>query len=393
MSVTVIFGGTFNPFHIGHYAMLSALSELPQADRILLMPDRLPPHKQCDYLPPDADRIEMCRLIAGDFNNTELCLIEFERSGKSYTLDTVCQLQQQNPGVHYAMAIGGDMLSSLDTWYHWEELIKKIGFFVFRRADLSDFDVSVQKMRSLGAEITVIDREIPAISSTLIREKLQTGDADRFLPEKISDYIKKRNLYMPITVPDYKDYKDILQTRLSAKRYHHSLCVADEALRLAQKYGADPQKAYLAGLLHDITKNTIESEHFKLFNTFQVSLTEIERGSEKLWHAISGALYIRYLLNIDDDELLDAVRYHTTAKENMSLLAKVLYLADFTSADRDYDDVDVIRKLVDISMDEAMAYALRYTVMDLAERNLAIHPDTLSAYNEIMLKRRMTDGK
>ncbi len=196
-----------------------------------------------------------------------------------------------------------------------------------------------------------------------------------------------------IQIPEYAEYKKILQSRLSPKRYEHSLCVADEALRLALRYGGDPQKAYLAGLLHDITKNTAESEHFKLFGTFNTELTEIERGSEKLWHAMSGVLYIRYLLNINDPELLDAVRYHTTAKAGMSPLAKILYLADFTSRDRDYDDVDVMRRLVDVSVDEALAYALRYTVMDLAERNLAIHPDTLAAYNEIMLKRRNTHGK
>ncbi|MCQ2449968.1 MAG: bis(5'-nucleosyl)-tetraphosphatase (symmetrical) YqeK [Clostridia bacterium] len=195
-----------------------------------------------------------------------------------------------------------------------------------------------------------------------------------------------------VTVPEYAEYKEILKGRLSPKRFEHSLCVADEALRLAVKYGGDVQKAYLAGLLHDITKNTVESEHFKLFNTFGAELSEIEQTSEKLWHAISGALYIRYLLNIDDAELIDAVRYHTTAKAEMSLLAKILYLADFTSADRDYDDVDVMRRLVDESMDKAMAYALRYTVLDLAERNLAIHPDTLSAFNEIMLKRRNNNG-
>ena len=196
-----------------------------------------------------------------------------------------------------------------------------------------------------------------------------------------------------VKVPDYPEYKEILKSRLSPKRYEHSLCVADEALRLALKYGGDPQKAYLAGLLHDITKNTVESEHFKLFQTFGVSLGDIEKGSEKLWHAMSGAIYIRYFLNIDDAELLDAVRYHTTAKAGMSLLAKLLYLADFTSRDRDYDDVDVMRNLVDVSMDDALVYALRYTVIDLAERNLAIHPDTLAAYNEMMLKRRKPNGE
>ena len=97
-------------------------------------------------------------------------------------------------------------------------------------------------------------------------------------------------------------------------------------------------------------------------------------------------IYLRTVLNIDDPEILEAIRYHTTTKANIPLLSEVLYLADFTSADRDYDDVDIMRKLVDQSMDEAYAYALSYTVCDLASRYLAVHPDTVEAYNEIALR-------
>lgn len=194
-------------------------------------------------------------------------------------------------------------------------------------------------------------------------------------------------------IPEYAEYKKILEKRLVPKRYRHSLCVADEAVRLARKYGADVQKSYLAGLLHDITKNASEEEHLNILDTFGIILNNVEKSAEKLWHAISGAAYIRYVLNITDEEIIEAVRYHTTAKAEMPLLAKILYLADFTSADRDYEDVDEMRRLVDISMDAAYAYALRYTVIDLASNNRAIHPDTLDAFNEIMLKRSKTDGR
>ena len=103
---------------------------------------------------------------------------------------------------------------------------------------------------------------------------------------------------------------------------------------------------------------------------------------------MSGAIYIKYMLNIDDEEIYDAVRYHTTAKANMSLMSKILYLADYTSRDRDYEDVDTMRKLVDISIEDAMKYALKYTITDLVNMNRAIHPDTLSAYNELMLNTK-----
>ena len=183
-----------------------------------------------------------------------------------------------------------------------------------------------------------------------------------------------------------EEYKTVLSEKLTAKRYFHSLCVADEAKRLADKYGADGEKAYLAGLLHDITKNLPEKEHLKIFHDFGIMLSDIEKNAFKLWHAISGTAYLKNVLDIKDCEVLSAVRYHTTAKEDMNLLEKVLYIADFTSQDRDYDDVDVMRKLADESLESAMIYALKYTINELCEKNAAIHPDTVKAYNKLMLR-------
>ncbi len=180
-------------------------------------------------------------------------------------------------------------------------------------------------------------------------------------------------------------YKDLLEKRLTKNRYYHSLCVADEAKRLADKYGGDEEKCYLAGLLHDITKNSSQEEHLEIFRNNNITLSQIEISAEKLWHAISGAVYIENNLNIKDTEILDAVRYHTTAKANMSLTSKILYLADFTSKDRNYPDVNIIRNLVDKSLDEAFIYALKYSIIDLTERSKAIHPDTVAAFNETVL--------
>ncbi|MBR4911181.1 MAG: bis(5'-nucleosyl)-tetraphosphatase (symmetrical) YqeK [Clostridia bacterium] len=182
------------------------------------------------------------------------------------------------------------------------------------------------------------------------------------------------------------EYKALLKGRLTEKRYNHSLAVADEAKRLAQKYGADPDKAFIAGLLHDITKNSDKDAHFKIFDTYGITLTEVEKSAEKLWHAMSGAAFVRHYLDIEDEDIISAIRYHTTAKAGMSLLEIILYLADFTSADRDYEDVDVMRELVDKSLNEALLYALRYTINELIEKGAAIHPDTVSAYNEVTLK-------
>lgn len=187
---------------------------------------------------------------------------------------------------------------------------------------------------------------------------------------------------------DYSEFIAVLQSRLNNKRFIHSLAVADEAKRLANMYCADAEKAYLAGLLHDITKNTDREEQLKLFERFGIIPTDIERNAEKLWHAMTGSAFVKYELGVCDDEIISAIRYHTTARSSMTLLEKILYLADYTSSDRDYDGVDEMRRLVDIGLAPAMEFALSYTVEDLAKNRMPIHPDTLDAYNEVFLEKR-----
>lgn len=188
-------------------------------------------------------------------------------------------------------------------------------------------------------------------------------------------------------LPPDEQIVEILRRRLKPKRFVHSLAVAEEAVRLARRYGADPVKAKTAGLLHDIMKNTDPDDQLQMLAEFGILMSDVERSAEKLYHAMSGAAFAEHILGVNDREILDAVRYHTTARGGMSLLEKVLYLADFTSADRRYDDVDVMRRLVDEDMDAAMAYALSYTIRELLEKESAVHPDTIAAYNECMLAR------
>lgn len=191
MGNIAVFGGTFNPFHIGHYEILKALCESEMFDTVLLIPDRIPPHKDVTYRVSDADRIEMCRIACAGFDKAKLCLIEFGREGKSYTVDTVTELKKLYPDDKIFVAIGADMLKTLDTWHNFD-LLKSIAAFVaFNRSDDPDFSGEVERMRSLGADITVFDRRITNISSTEMREKVDP----RFLPERVYDYVDKRGIY------------------------------------------------------------------------------------------------------------------------------------------------------------------------------------------------------
>ncbi|MEG1887743.1 MAG: bis(5'-nucleosyl)-tetraphosphatase (symmetrical) YqeK [Oscillospiraceae bacterium] len=191
-----------------------------------------------------------------------------------------------------------------------------------------------------------------------------------------------------------EDYKKILKDKLSDKRYHHCLCVADEAKRLSEKYGADPNKVYLAGLLHDILKDTGADEMLQIAGQFDIILSNVEMASPKLWHAIIGAEYCKRILNIHDEGILSAIRYHTTAKEEMTTEEKILYVADFTSSDRSYDDIDVIRAAADESLDSAMKIGLLFTIRELTANEQAVHIDTVKAYNKIITEeRKAMNGK
>jgi len=185
------------------------------------------------------------------------------------------------------------------------------------------------------------------------------------------------------------DYKAIIKPFLSEKRYHHSICVSEEAVRLAKKYGANENKAEVAGILHDIMKDLPPNEQLIMMTRFDIVLTDVERNAPKLWHAMLGAAYLENELHIADSEILNAVRYHTTGRADMILLDEVLFIADFISADRDYPGVEELRKAADVSLEEAMIEGITFTIKDLAQFYKPIHPDTIAAYNQVVLKYKL----
>ena len=174
---------------------------------------------------------------------------------------------------------------------------------------------------------------------------------------------------------------------LSEYRRVHSLNVSAEAVRFAEKYGGDVEKARLAGLLHDVTKETDNEKQLQIIENGGIILTELEKRSPKLWHAISGACFVRDVIGIDDPDIFNAIRYHTTARAGMSRLEKIIFLADFTSAERDYPDIDVIREHAEHSLEEGMLYGIKFTISRLVGRGNLVSPDALAAYNDILLSK------
>ncbi len=183
------------------------------------------------------------------------------------------------------------------------------------------------------------------------------------------------------------EFKELLSQRLKPERYVHSLNVADSAVYLAEKYGADKEKAYIAGLLHDVTKNENEEVQLQMMKNDDIILSRTEFFNRKLWHAMSGEVYARTVLGIKDREILGAIRYHTTGKAGMTLLEKVIYIADFISAERDYPDADVMRQKAEISLEEAAIFSLKYSLRTLSENERLVHTDSVEFYNELIVDK------
>ena len=185
---------------------------------------------------------------------------------------------------------------------------------------------------------------------------------------------------------DFEKYEKLIKSRLSEYRYTHSMNVAKRARELAKIYCLDEDKAYLAGILHDITKETDYAEQEKYMGNLGIIPTELEKSNKLVYHQISGASYVKSVLGIDDEKILSAIRYHTTGHAEMTDFEMVIYLADLTSAERSYPDVESVRELADNSLTDAMLCATRFTITDLANKNKLIHPDTLYCYNWVLQK-------
>lgn len=181
-----------------------------------------------------------------------------------------------------------------------------------------------------------------------------------------------------------EQYINLIRDRLSDYRFHHSICVADRAVELAKIYGLDTEKAYVTGLLHDIMKEEELSVQRQWIESDGYKMTELELSSKNIYHQMSGAMYVKKELGITDEDIIGGIRYHTTGRADMTDFEMLIYLADFTSAERNYPDVDIMREKSNHSMLDAMLYSLEYTIVKLAKDNKQIHPDTLHCYNWVV---------
>ncbi len=389
---TAIYGGSFNPIHNAHLHLLRSIQEQMNFDRLFLIPAGIPPHKSAGKLAGAAERIEMCNLARSELSMPVHVLdLEVRREGKSYTAETLRLLSERYPQDRFTLIMGEDMFRTLGTWWHHEEIFRLAEICAVKRSEEGDAAMAAlaKEYEKEGAVCHIVKAEFLDISSTAIREMIQNGEEiSSLVPETVAAYIFKNGLYKDD--PVFEAYRLEIRKRLSDARYYHSLCVAKAAKSLAKRYGADAKKAELAGVLHDILKDTPKEEQLQFAQRFGIILDNFELASKTLLHAKVGAAFLERELGVSDPEILDAVRYHTTGKADMSLLTRIIFTADFISDDREYPGVEQMRSMAASDLREAMLEGLAFTISELTEKRRVIHPDTIRAYNALIFEKEGT---
>ncbi len=373
----LLFGGSFSPVHSEHVRIAKEAQKALQAEKLIVIPAAVSPFKtkadlpveNCSQvLPSDADRLAMLRLAFADFSHTEISDYEICCGGTSYSYTTCAHFRSLYPKDELYFLIGSDSFYSFPQWKYPERIVNDVRLAVIRRSEENLDERSLQAFAERFHTLpTCIDFSTTGISSTQVRTLLSLGaDASGLLPKAVQDYILQRGLYRI----------DLLVQALALEKENrraHSVRVAVTATEHAKRFRISPQKALVAAGLHDCAKN-LALDDKKLFGFIPP-----EGVPESVMHQYSGA-YLAEKFGIRDTDILNAVRYHTSGRPDMSDLEKLIYLADMTEAGRHYPGVDEIRAAFDRDLNEAMRIALQRTLAFLRETGSSIYPLSLQAY-------------
>lgn len=383
-----IYGGTFNPPHLGHMAAAEAAVAALGLDKLLLIPAAIPPHKALPSdTPAPEHRLAMVEKWADGMGAVaEVSALELEREGKSYTSDTLRAIRQTYPDAELWLLMGTDMFLTLHLWHEPEVILSLAGICAFGRTEQDGEALFApqreQLQKDFDAKITTITLPgLVDISSTRLREQLENGGGGQYLLPSVYGYILMHRLYG--TKADLKNL-DLNQLRacsysmMRAKRIPHVMGVEEEAVKLAQRWGADPELARRAGILHDCTKYYELPEQLDICEEYGVRLDALEQKAVKLLHSKTGACIARGVFG-QPDAVYDAIFWHTTGKADMTTLEKVLYIADYMEPNRDFDGVERLRHLAYTDLDKAMLLGVEMTIQEMQQRQVPIHTNTLQA--------------
>ncbi len=375
-----IYGGSFNPPHRGHVEAARTVSRELKPDKFYIIPSNIPPHKELADGSPDAEeRLRLCALAFGDIPGAELTDMEIRREGRSYSADTVDILREKHPRAELILVVGTDMFLSFHQWYKYQHILDLCTLAVLSREEDDTQEIAEYKkqLEERGAKVVILRHEPLPMSSSEIRENLRRGQGAELLPEKVYERIIQTRDYDAL--PELVWLREKAKEYLTGERIAHTAGCESEAVLLAKRWGEDPEKAAAAGILHDITKKLSYDEQLILCEKYGIILDSVERNSPKLLHAKTGAALARDRFGIGDD-VYEAIRWHTTGKPDMTLLEKIIYLADYIEPTRSFDGVEELRALAYENLDRAMARGLEMSIEDIRARNIEPHRDSVEAY-------------
>ena len=383
-----ILGGTFDPVHNAHIMIAKQAYKQYKLDKVLFMPSPVPPHKVANNITDVNTRLKMLKVALSDYSYFEVSDFEVNRQGNVYTADTLKTLHKLNSDYEYYFIIGSDSLYTIDSWYKPQVIFDLATILVAKRNDssLDDFEEKLAILREkYDARIFEINVNISEISSTKIRMLNDKSKLSEYVPEKLADYIIKNNIYGNLQhVKTYTNAEiaDELKASLKEKRYIHTLNVADTACKMAQALGENPNKAYLAGLLHDAAKNNEDEKNIEICKKYNEKISKTEYANPYLLHGKAGACIAKYRYNISDPDIYNAIKYHTTGRSNMSLLEKIIFVADYIEPGRTKQkNLDIRRKLAYEDIDGTVYMILSDTLEYLDKtKSEGIDSHTVEAY-------------
>ena len=380
-----IYGGTFNPPHIGHISAALQAADTLRLDRLLLIPDRIAPHKQLpDGSASPEQRLQMLKIAAQNYPQLEVSDMELQREGTSYTYLTVLELKEKYPNAQLVLIMGTDMFLSFDKWKNPDIILQNAALGVLYRGEKGEkaaIEAKKQEMEALGAKIELVQNDIVTISSTDLRRMLIFRCADDFLPEGVNAFIQMNNLYH--TGLNYRympmdKLEAVVKSLLKENRVAHVLGCRDTAVELARRWGADETDAARAGLLHDITKALDGPLQLTLCKEYGILLGDFSQKNPKTLHALTGSLVAQRIFG-ENEAVVSAIRHHTTGNANMSLLQKIIYVADYMEPNRDFPGVEKLRQLAFSDIDAALKLGLEMTINMLKEQGREISPESMDA--------------
>lgn len=377
-----IYGGSFNPPHLGHTAALRAVRAAIRPDLTLVIPDRIPPHKELMAGSPEpAERLLMTMLAFSGEPGVEVSDMELHRSGKSYTADTVRELRACNPDAELYLVIGTDMLTTFEEWHDFRYLLGQVTLVALARTGDEHDEVerfSAYLRETYAARVIALPAEPIPVTSTAVRALLPQRRGSEYLAPNVYVHIIQQRLYD--AKPDLNWLREQAYPMLKPRRISHVWGCEHEARRLAERWGCDPDAAAEAGILHDCTKKLELSDQLLLSEKYGIMNDTVETANTKLLHAKTGAAVAKDRFGVPL-EIENAIRWHTTGKPDMTTLEKVLYMADYIEPSRDFDGVDELRRLAYTDLDAAMVLGLKMSLEDLEAGGITPHENTVQALN------------